>query len=196
MDKPMSFQSYGGGSSPPSAAKYLKARPAPSCPAIAPLPSLFHGTSSTIAKAIVAEGYFRPGATVPIANPKYVYLIGGIVSAIMFGYNRVMGKFVDGKWTQQHFISGMKYPSITVFEIPPATLDASLLRTSDLFRGETLYEGTIPVKNVIGCVELPVTRRLVKVVWALFNGGLSNYVGMDLTKHLYGRALEADWEGV
>src|SRR5438105_8535631 len=134
-----------------------------------PKPILYHGTSETIARAILDEGCLRPGATEPVANPAYVYLIDPAFHAIVFGYARAM-RIQSAKFDfdTQPFIKGRTYDHVVVFEVKTGALNKSLFRRSRLFRGETAYKGVIPGRALGRMLKLPVTRKLADFVksWA------------------------------
>lgn len=159
--------------------------------------TLYHGTSQTIARTILDEGCLRPAGTMPTANPAHVYLIGTVHHAIMFGYTKVMGRWIGDKFVVSPFVEGRTYDDVAVFVVDEGSLDKRLFRPDDYFKGETAYEGIIANDALTHMVSIPVTTKLVAFMRAMQvfmrdmnNEGLAKYVGVDLTKHLDARCQD------
>jgi len=153
--------------------------------------TLYHGTSRTIAKAIIDEGCLRPAGTMPTANQGHVYLIETFHHALMFGYSRVMGRWIDGKFKGlSSFVNGRKYDDVAVFVIDEGSLDKHLFRPDDLFKGETAYEGIVPGDALTQMVSIPGTQKLEAFLRAMQNEALGKYLGMDLVEHLGGKTFD------
>jgi len=153
--------------------------------------TLYHGTSKTIAKAIIDEGCLRPAGTMPTANPAHVYFIKTFHHALMFGYSRVMGRWIDGKFKGlSSFVNGRTYDDVAVFVIDEGSLDKRLFRPDDFFKGETAYESTVPGDAMTHMVCMPVTKKLITFLTSMHNEGLAKYVGVDLIEHLGAKTFD------
>jgi len=153
--------------------------------------TLYHGTSKTIAEAIIDEGCLRPGGTMPTANQGHVYLINTFHHALMFGYSRVMGRWIDGKFKGlSSFVNGRTYDDVAVFVIDEGSLDKRLFRPDDFFKGETAYESIVTIDALTQMVSIPVTQKLVGFLTRMHNEGLGKYVGIDLVEHLGAKTFD------
>lgn len=153
--------------------------------------TLYHGTSETIAKAIIDEDCLRPAGTMPTANPAHVYLIDTFHHAIMFGYSRVMGRWIGGKFTLSSFVEGRMYDDVAIFLVDKGSLNKHLFRADDFFKGETAYEGIVSGDALTQMVCIPVTKKLETFLGSIQNPTrLARYIGVDLVKHLDAKTFE------
>ncbi len=168
--------------------------------------NLYHGTSRKIADRILEEGLIPNGtdsthryhnAAMPRgckpADPKHVYLISTFHHAVMFGYVRVMGHMAGGKFKVFSLVKGRKgrrYDDIIVFVIDERCLDKHLFRESDLYKGETAYQGIIPSDALTHMLCIPVTKKLEMFIASMHSEALRKYVGIDLVEHLGAKTLD------